>query len=147
MQFINQTIMPFATRWWLASVAIIVVAAFLQAATEGKVIYQDALIALCVMTVALVETIRQRQWLGVAGAVGGIASSYLWLANGMEISPVDRYFATLVLLTFLVALLTSLGPAIMVSSSPNILQTAATGFTAFFAISGAIFLVIWFLLP
>jgi hypothetical protein len=146
MQSIIQTIMSFATRWWIISVGLIAVAAFAQAVIEGEVTFQDALIALCVTTVAMVETIKEHRWLGAAGAAGGVAGSYLWLANGAETSPVEGKFVALVVLTFLVALLAGLGPSVVLSRSSNTVQTVAMALTSFLAVSGAIWLVLRFLL-
>lgn len=71
-------------RWWIIAAVIIAGLAFLQAGIEGKVTMQDGLVALCVATVVLIEAIRERRSLMILGGVGGIASSYLWLANGAK---------------------------------------------------------------
>ena len=62
-------------RWWIAAAGVVAIAAFVQAGLEGRVTFQDGLVALCVATVFLIESIRQRQTLMISGGVGGIANS------------------------------------------------------------------------
>ena len=92
-------------RWWITAAAFVALAGFVQAGLEREVTYQDGLVALCMATVFLIESIRQRQTLMILGSVGGIASSYLWLANGAEASPFDIQLLAILGLVFVLALL------------------------------------------
>lgn len=96
-------------RWWITAAVGVAVAAFIQAGLKGEVTYQDGLVALCVATVLLIESIRQRQILMILGGIGGIASAYLWLANGAEASPFDIQLLVILVLLFAVALLAGFG--------------------------------------
>ena len=96
-------------RWWIMAAVIVAFATFIQAGIEGEVTFQDGLVALCVATVFLIESIRQRQTLMILGGVGGIASSYLWLANGAEASPFDFQLLAILGLLFIVAMLAAFG--------------------------------------
>ena len=96
-------------RWWITAVAIIAVLAFFQAGVEGKVTMQDGLVALCVATVFLIEAIRKRQGLMILGGVGGIASSYLWVANGAKASPFDFQLLAIMGLLFIMAMIAGFG--------------------------------------
>ena len=62
---------------------------------------QDGLVALCVATVFLIEAISERRRLMILGGVGGIASSYLWLANGADASPFDLQLLAILGLLFI----------------------------------------------
>ena len=70
---------------------------------------QDGLVALCVATVFLIEAIRKRQGLMILGGVGGIASSYLWVANGSQASPFDLQLLAIMGLLFIMAMIAGFG--------------------------------------
>ena len=133
-------------RWWITAAAIVAVLAFLQAGLEGEVTMQDGLVALCVATVFLIEAIRERRGLMILGGVGGIGSSYLWLANGAEASPFDLRLLAILGILFIVAMLAAFGFMI-----PFIGTNESRGGLVMIALFGLLVLAVWaifkFLLP
>lgn len=133
-------------RWWITAAGIIAVLAFLQAGIEKEVTMQDGLVALCVATVFLIEAIRERRGLMLFGGVGGIAGSYLWLANGTEASPFDLRLLAILGLLFIVAMLAAFGFML-----PFIGSNESRGGLVMIAMFGLLILAVWaifkFLLP
>lgn len=104
-------------RWWIIAAAILAVLAFLQAGIEGMVTMEDGLVALCVATVFLIEAIRERRVLMILGGVGGIASAYLWVANGAQASPFDLQLLAILGLLFIMAMIAGFGIMIPIIGS------------------------------
>ena len=132
-------------RWWITAAGIIAVLAFLQAEIEKEVTMQDGLVAL-VATVFSIEAIRERRGLMLFGDVGGIAGSYLWLANGTEASPFDLRLLAILGLLFIVAMLAAFGFML-----PFIGSNESRGGLVMIAVFGLLILAVWaifkFLLP
>ena len=133
-------------RWWITAAAIIAVLAFLQAGLEKEVTMQDGLVALCVATVFLIEAIRERRGLMILGGIGGIASSYLWIANGAEASPFDLRLLAILGLLFIMAMLAAFGFML-----PLIGSNESRGGLVMITVFGLLVLSVWaifkFLLP
>ncbi len=133
-------------RWWIAAAAIIAVLAFLQAGIEQEVTMQDGLVALCVATVFLIEAIRERRGLMILGGVGGIASSYLWVANGAQASPFDLQLLALLGLLFLMAMIAGFGLMLpLIGSSQS--WSGVLMIAVFVLLMVAVWAIFEFLLP
>ena len=106
----NRTQWDFAARWWVViAAAIIAIFGFAQALTDGAVTFQAGLIAMCVAMVTLVQAIGMRNWMLAIGAVGGLASGYLWVAGGADVSPAHPLLFGLLLALAGVGLFGSIG--------------------------------------
>ena len=101
----NRQIIERAARWWVVvAVAFIAVFAFGQAMFEGEVTFQAAFIALCVAVVMFVQAIAMRSALLTIGAVGGMASAYLWIAQDTAVSPANPLLFVLLMVLLAVGL-------------------------------------------
>ena len=101
----NITKIEWIARWWVVVAASIIAAmAFVQATTEGEVTYQAALVAMCVAVVTFVQAVGMRSLMLSIGAFGGIASSYLWIAQDVEVSPANPFLFGLLVALLVVAL-------------------------------------------
>lgn len=107
---------------------------------------QDGLVALCVATVFLIEAIRERRGLMILGGVGGIASSYLWLANGAQASPFDLQLLAILGLLFIMAMLAGFGFMIPLIGS-NQSWTGVVMIAVFVLLMLAVWGIFEFLLP
>ena len=138
----------FMGRWWISAAVILAIVAFLDAAIQGAVTFHDGLAALCVSSVALVEVIREdpRKPLRILGAIGAILVSYLWFANGAQASPIDIKFLAIVIVLFVLALFSGFAPAIPFSK-PNQIRSGIVILLVLFALIGAGWAILKFLLP
>ena len=113
----NRRIIERAARWWVvAAVAVIAGFAFFQALREGEVTFQAAFIALGVAVVTLVQAIGMRSAMLSIGAVGGIASAYLWIAQDVEVSPANPVLFGLLVALLVVGLLGTFGVFLILST-------------------------------
>ena len=98
------------------AVAVIAGCALVQAFLEGDVTFQAAFIALCVAVVTLVQAIGMRSAMLSIGAVGGMASAYLWIAQGVEVSPANPLLFGLLLALLVVGLFGTIGVFLILST-------------------------------
>ena len=113
----NRKIIERAARWWVVvAVAVIAGGALAQAFLEGQVTFQAAFIALCVAVVTLVQAIGMRSAMLSIGAVGGMASAYLWIAKGVEASPANPLLFGLLLALLVVGLFGTIGVFLILST-------------------------------
>ena len=113
----NRKIIERAARWWVVvAVAVIAGGALVQAFLEGEVTFQAAFIALCVAVVTLVQAIGMRSAMLSIGAVGGMASTYLWIAQGVEVSPANPLLFGLLLALLVVGLFGTIGVFLILST-------------------------------